>query len=127
MGPLYYTNRDEQSSGSAFPTRLIAHWDVRPCLVTPSITRKNRIRDARFDTRSDAHALQRPSPRVLRELARVPSSPAPAPHATMAPMTKAETAAANEDSNGAATELWRNTRVLGIILVYCATARSSAW
>jgi GDP-mannose transporter len=38
----------------------------------------------------------------------------------MAPMTKAETAAANEDSNGAATELWRNTRVLGIILVYCA-------
>ena len=25
-----------------------------------------------------------------------------------------------EDSNNAAQELWRNTRVLGIILVYCA-------
>ena len=59
-------------------------------------------------------------PPVFREPARVPLRPAPAPHVTMAPMTKAETAAANEDSNGAATELWRNTRVLGIILVYCA-------
>ena len=41
--------------------------------------------------------------------------------AHMAPaMTSKETDAANVDSNGAATELWRNTRVLGIILVYCA-------
>ena len=33
---------------------------------------------------------------------------------------KSDVDKANEDTNNSATELWRNTRVLGIILVYCA-------
>ena len=110
--------------------RLIAHWDVRSGLVTPSASRLKNRTETRCSTlvrTPRTRALQRPSPRVFREPARVPPSPAPAPHATMAPMSKAETTAANEDSNGAATELWRNTRVLGIILVYCAIGSLESW
>ena len=38
----------------------------------------------------------------------------------MANDKKTEERPPHEDSNNAAQELWRNTRVLGIILVYCA-------